>query len=209
MKDIISILEENENNQLDLWFDLDDKGTERLLNKVLNYALENPDKVKSYCSNIIPQKYSSLSIVYEALSRNHREWGAFLHDEIVRIVDLVERKEIPSSCLSVLNAIDSEHMYSNSKDQYNKIMQYLISKLNIQGRDRFNTEILNIVDWFLAETDGTSKSSEFREWTKVITELANNGSFKVKTEARKVLANTEESFDLKPLTFFEKIRSIF
>ena len=106
MKDIISILEENENNQLDLWFDLDDKGTERLLNKVLNYALENPDKVKSYCSNIIPQKYSSLSIVYEALSRNHREWGAFLHDEIVRIVDLVERKEIPSSCLSVLNAID-------------------------------------------------------------------------------------------------------
>lgn len=207
--DIIEQLKHHENNQLDDWLDYSDKITKKFLKDIVTFAKENESLLKQYCVNTIPTEFSSLSIIYEALSEYSTRFNEFLYEDIKRVINLAKQNKINPEFLEVLTDIESEDIYSKDEEVYIKILNHMISNLHTNNEDKFNIELLDIIDWFLIELDEDDEISESKEWINQLAVIANDGSSSVKLKAREVLKNLDASVSLNPLSFMERLKGIF
>ena len=88
-------------------------------------------------------------------------------------------------------------------------MEFLTSNLNLEKEPKFNVELLEVISWFLIEFDEDDEISESKIWINRITALADYADVNVKIKAREVLKESDISSALSPLSFIEKIKSIF
>ncbi len=207
--DVIEKLKCHQKDELAEWIGSDDKVYRKFLKELVKYSKENPDKIKQYCINTIPTEFSSLSIVYEALSEYSVDFNQFLFEEIQRVVNLAKNKRIKPKYLEVLTDIETEDIYSKTEDIYIQIMEFLTSNLNVQNEKNFNIELLDIIDWYLIDLDEDDDIAESEIWISRIKELAKNGDASVKIKAREALKDSDIPDSFSPLSFVEKVRGIF
>lgn len=204
---IIEQLTYHENDQLTEWYELDDKVTRKFQKELVKFSNENPNEIKQYCTDTLPSEYSSLSIVYEALSEYSTDWHEFLFEEIQRVVNLAKNQRIKPSYLEVLSDIELEDIYSKDEAVYIKILNFITANLNTNNDNQFNIELLEIMDWYLIEFDEDDDISEAKNWINTIENLIQNGSFPVKIKARKVLKDVDGYNN--PQSFFERFFGMF
>jgi len=197
---LIEQLKYHDNNQLDEYLDFSEKKEKKFLKEIVKFAKENESELLQYCINTIPTENSSLSIIYEALSEYSASFNEFLFEEIKRVIDLAKQNRIKP---------EPEDIYSKDEDIYISMVNHMISSLSLNNENKFNTELLDIIDWFLIELDEDDEISESKNWASQLKILANNGNHSVKLKAREVLKNIDSSESLNPLSFMEKLKGIF
>ena len=84
MEGLIERLKNYERDNLDSWYELSGKQTKKFLKQIVQFSTDNPNDIRNYCVNTLPSEFSSLSIVYEALSEYSMDFNEFLLDEIKR-----------------------------------------------------------------------------------------------------------------------------
>lgn len=208
MINIIEDLKTHEKKLLDSWYNLDEHQSKKFLQKVVRFADENPNKIKQYCRNTLPLEFSSLSIIYEALSEYSNNWHEFLLDEIKRIIALAKAKRINYHYLSIIEEIDLETIYGQSPHIYSKIINHILSNLDLANVEKFNLQLLEALDWFFIELDVNDKIVE-QNWIDQIVVLANNGRIKEKLKAREILENFDREISLEPFSTADKSKKFY
>lgn len=122
---------------------------------------------------------------------------------------MAKNKSIKPDYLEGLTDIETEAIYSKTESIYIDIMEFLTSNLNLEKEPKFNVVLLEVISWFLIEFVGDDKISESKIWINRITALADYADVNVKIKAREVLKELDISSTLSPLSFIEKIKSIF
>lgn len=207
---IIEQLQHHENNQLEEWLDFDDKTSKRFSKDIVKFANSNPEEFKNYCINTIPSEYSSLSIIYEALSEYTTAWNAFLFEEVKRVVNLAKLKQIKYEYIEVLEEIETEDIYSKDEDIYIEVLNFLTSQLHLSNDEGLNLGLLSLISWFIIEYDEDDAISEIDAWVNSIKNLADNATqSNVKLEAREILDDLDDTISFKPLSILENIKRLF
>jgi len=206
---VLEQLKHHETDELNEWLELKEKKANQFLKVLVQFADENPSAIKDYCITTIPKEFSSLSIVYEALSEHSSDWNDFLLDEIMRVVRLAKNKKIKSIFLQVLSDINMETIYENDQTVYIRALDFLTSNLHLGNEKNFNIQLLDIVDWFLLELEDDELLLAFNNWAGPMLQLANHAKLAVKLKAREVLIDTEAETKLQPLSFMEKVKGGF
>lgn len=204
--EIIQKLKYHDNDQLEEWLEFDGKTTKKFLKNVVKFTNKNQTLLKEYCVNTLPSEFSSLSIVYEALSEYSTDFNDFLFEEIKRVIILAKEKKIKPKYLDVLTDIEVEDIYSKDEENYIKILNFMITNLHLNNDKNFNIQLLKIVDWFLIELDEEEDEIlEVNNWLKQINILASEGDLSVRIKAQKVLKNVNFSGPLNSLSFLERL----
>lgn len=206
---IIEKLKYHEDNQLDNWLDTDNKTTRKFRRDIASYAKNNFDEIKQYCLQIHPTDFSSLSIVYEALSEFSLDHNEFLYEEIQRITNLAINNKIDSENLNILTDIDMQGIYLKSLDIYIKIMNFLTESLSSNPDSNYKIELLSVIDYYLIEVHKDDDILEFNNWINPIKDLAANDELSVKSEATKILKDLGVSDLSGSTSFVEKVLGIF
>lgn len=206
---VIEELKYHEANELEDWINYDEKKQKKFLRELVNFSNENRYEIELYCINTIPTEFSSLSIVYEALSTHSSNFNDFLFKEIQRVVTLVKEGKTEPENLEVLQDIDMEDIYSKDVRSYIKVMDYLTSNLQLNLPRQFNLQLLDIIDWYLIELDQDDDISESTNWMNQIKNLAINGETKVKSMAKKTLKSIDMSETSKSSSLFDIIKGFF
>ncbi|WP_047546461.1 hypothetical protein [Psychroserpens sp. Hel_I_66] len=215
--DIIEQLKFHEKDQLSKWIASEEKTNRRFSKDLVNFANENPDKIKQYCINTLPKEFSSLSIVYEALSEFSVAHNTLLLEEVKRVITLAKAKKIKAEYIEVLEDIETEDIYSKDETIYIEIIDYITSELHIDNEEKLNLQLLNLIDWFLIEYDEDDDIKEVSVWISRMKHLAENAKQpEVREEARDALENLDEnlSYNENPLnlessSILNKISSFF
>lgn len=205
---VIEELKYHEANELEDWINYDEKKQKKFLRELVKFSNENRYEIELYCINTIPTEFSSLSIVYEALSTHSSNFNDFLK-EIQRVVTLVKEGKTEPENLEVLQDIDMEDIYSKDVRSYIKVMDYLTSNLQLNLPRQFNLQLLDIIDWYLIELDQDDDISESTNWMNQIKNLAINGETKVKSMAKKTLKSIDMSETSKSSSLFDIIKGFF
>lgn len=206
---IIEQLQQFENDEMDSWYDLSDKKSNRFLKDIVKLAKEDLPVLRAYCQSVTPSEYSSLSIVYEALSEYSTQFNEFLYEEIQRVVNLAKNKQIKPAYLEVLTDIEPEDIYSKDEEVYVQMMNFMTENLHLTNDPKFNVELLDVIDWFLIELDEDDDIPNTQQWIDRIYDLAENGEVKVKIKAREVLKDYSGAISLSAMSLFEKLKGMF
>ncbi|WP_040279117.1 hypothetical protein [Psychroserpens damuponensis] len=215
--DIIAQLKRHEKEQLKNWINADEKVSRRFAKDIVKFANENPDAIKNYCVNTLPREFSSLSIVYEALSEFSVAFNQFLLDEIKRVIVLAQTKQIKPEYIEVLEDIETEDIYSKDETIYIEIINVITSALHISNEEQLNLQLLNLLDWFLIEYDEDDDIAEVSSWINRMKHIAENATqLEVREEAKDALENLDENLTfndnaatLESPSFFDKISRFF
>ena len=192
--DIIEQLKFHEKDQLSKWIASEEKTSRRFSKDLVNFTNENPDAIKNYCINTLPKEFSSLSIVYEALSEFSVAHNKFLLEEIKRVISLAQSKKIKPEYIEVLEDIETEDIYSKDETIYIEIINFITSKLHVDNDEKLNLQLLNLLDWFLIEYDEDDAISEVSIWINRMKNLAENAKqIEVREEAKDALENLDEN----------------
>ena len=207
---VIEELSFHEKDELDSWYDLSDKKTKAFLKKIVAFADEYPTLLAEYCQSLIPNDFSSLSLVYEALSEYSVNHNQFLFEEIKRIIELVKQQKMDVELIDVLSEnIEMEDIYSKTPSIYIDIMSYLTNCLDSNNLELFNIQILDFIDWCLIDYDEDDEIEESINWKNKLLLIANGDNLKLKLKKRKILKNFSSISKLEPLSFKEKLSKIF
>ncbi|EDP69977.1 hypothetical protein FBALC1_10607 [Flavobacteriales bacterium ALC-1] len=206
---IIEKLKYHDDNQLNEWLDYSDKQTKKFCKELVKFAKENETELKQYCINTLPTEYSSLSIIYEALTEYSTSFNNLLFEEIKRVITLAKQKRIKASYLELLTDIEPEDIYSKDEEIYIDCLNFMTSELSINNDKKFNIELLEVIDWFLIELDEDDDITESKNWVNQIKKLANEGEPAVKLKAREVLKNIDSTDALNSMSFFERVKGMF
>lgn len=192
--DIIEQLKFHEKDQLSKWIASEEKTSRRFSKDLVNFTNENPDAIKNYCINTLPKEFSSLSIVYEALSEFSVAHNKFILEEIKRVISLAQSKKIKPEYIEVLEDIETEDIYSKDEAIYIEIINFITSKLHVDNDEKLNLQLLSLLDWFLIEYDEDDAISEVSIWINRMKNLAENAKqIEVREEAKDALENLDEN----------------
>ena len=192
--DIIEQLKHHEKDNLSEWINFEDKISKRFSKDIVKFANENPDALKQYCNTTMPNEFSSLSIVYEALSEYSVTHNAFLFEEVKRVIALAQTKTINPEYIEVLEDIETEDIYSKDETIYIEIINVITSALHLDNDERLNLQILSLLDWFLTDYDEDDAISEAVVWIDSIKIIAENAKqLEVREAAKEALENLDEN----------------
>ena len=214
---IIEQLKYHEKDQLSEWIDSDDKVSRRFSKDIVKFANEYPEVLKDYCVRIHPWEFSSLSIVYEALSEYSAAHNQFLLEEIKRVISLAQSKTIKTKYIEVLEDIETEDIYSKDEAIYIEIINFITAALHVENEEVFNLQLLSLLDWFLIEYDEDDDISEVKNWIISIKNIAENAKqLEVREEAKDALENLDENISytdndatLESQSLLSKIKRFF
>jgi len=214
---IIEQLKYHEKDQLSEWIDSDDKVSRRFSKYIVKFANEYPDVLNDYCVRIHPREFSSLSIVYEALSEYSAAHNQFLLEEIKRVISLAQSKTIKTKYIEVLEDIETEDIYSKDEAIYIEIINFITAALHVENEEVFNLQLLSLLDWFLIEYDEDDDISEVKNWIISIKNIAENAKqLEVREEAKDALENLDENISytdndatLESQSLLSKIKRFF
>jgi hypothetical protein len=207
--EVIESLKFHEKNEMDSWYDLSEKESRKFLKELVKYTNKNPTEIEQYCINTIPGEYSSLSIIYEALSEFSNRWNSILLNEIKRVVTLAKNNSIKSEVLDILTDIETEDIYSKDEEIYIEILNFLTTNLELNNNPKFNIELLEVIDWFLIDLDEDDDINESENWFKAIEVLAINGDSIVKSKAQEIISSNEFGKTLPTTSFMNKLKNLF
>nr|WP_321226390.1 hypothetical protein [uncultured Psychroserpens sp.] len=215
--DIIEQLKFHEKDQLSKWIASEEKTSRRFSKDIVNFTNENPDAIKNYCINTLPREFSSLSIVYEALSEFSVAHNKFLLEEIKRVISLAQLKKIKPEYIEVLEDIETEDIYSKDEAIYVEIINFITSALHVDNDEKLNLQLLSLLDWFLIEYDEDDAISEVSIWISRMKNLAEKAKqIEVREEAKDALENLDENLSfnenastLKSPSLLSKISRFF
>jgi hypothetical protein len=206
---IIKKLEFHESDELDQWIDESNEENEVFLKEIADFAITNFNELSAYCDSIKIREFSSLTIVYRALSEHSNQFHPFFFDEIKRVISLATEKRIKNSRIEVLEDIDLEIIYEEDRLIYNQIINYLISQLNSNRKDSFSLAILDLLDMYLLEISEEDVDLQVESWMNSMNRFAERSSFEVKMRTREVLQDLDFEVKLPKLSFTERIKSVF
>jgi hypothetical protein len=206
---VIEQLKYHENNQLEEWLDYSEKKEKAFYKELVKFAKTNELELRNYCINTTPTEFSSLSIVYVALSEFSASFNHLLLSEIKRVVTLAKEKRINAEYLDLLTDIETEDIYSKDEDTFIECLNFMTSNLDVNGEDDFNIELLEVIDWFIIEYDEDDAIEEVENWKQNILILANEGQPSVKIKAQEVLKNLNVNNGFKSISFIERLKTFF
>lgn len=187
-------LKYHEKDQLSEWIDSDDKVSKRFSKDIVKFANEYPEVLKDYCVSVQPREFSSLSIVYEALSEYSAAHNQFLLEEIKRVISLAQSKTIKAKYIEVLEDIETEDIYSKDEAIYIEIINFITAALHVENEEACNLQLLSLLDWFLIEYDEDDHISEVKHWIISIKNIAENAKqLEVREDAKEALENLDEN----------------
>lgn len=207
--EVIESLKFHEKNEMDSWYDLSEKESRKFLKELAKYTNKNPTEIEQYCINTIPSEDSSLSIIYVALSEFSNKWNSILLNEIKRVVTLAKNSTIKPEVLDILTDIETEDIYSKDEDVYIEMLNFLTTSLSLSNNQKFNIELLEVIDWFLIDLDKDDNIIEAENWFKAIEVLAINGDSTVKSKAQEVVNSIEFETSLPTTSFMDRLKSLF
>ncbi|RLD86524.1 MAG: hypothetical protein DRJ07_00550 [Bacteroidetes bacterium] len=85
---------------LDEFYDLSEAGEENALAKILKISNKNPSEISDIVKEL---KTDDISIVYEALAADMKNWSDFFLNEAKRIIELAKKSDIPADVLVYLD----------------------------------------------------------------------------------------------------------
>lgn len=203
---VIDKLREHEANELDFWYAKSDDDQKNFEIEIQNFARHSFQELEAYCKTVIPTEFSSLSIIYNALSEETSEWSAFLLEEYKRILSFAKQKRFAYEHLEVLEDIDLCSIYENSPEDYYRFIDQLVKNLSQTDEHELTHAILDLIDWTLLVMSEDEDYRKNKRWFYRLAEFANEGNFKNRLLARDILEDTFVYPELKPLTFIEKVR---
>ena len=166
----------------------------RFSKDIVNFANEHPETLKHYCKDTIPEEFSSLCIVYEALSEFSVAYNQFLFEEIKRVISLAQADKIKPEYIEVLEDIETEDIYSKDETIYIDIINYITSTLHVDNDEKLNLQLLSLLDWFLIEYDEDDNIQNVTDWIHRMKHIAENAKQqKVRVEAKDVLENLDDN----------------
>ena len=215
--DIIEELKKHDKDNLNIWINLDDKNTKKFSKDIVKFAGQSPEAFKQYCINTKPKEFSSLSIIYEALSEYSVAWNSFLLEEVIRVISLAKTERIKFEYIEVLEDIETEDIYSKDENIYREIIDFITSSLHVDNDKKFNLQILSLLDWFLIEYDEDDAISEVENWILSIKNIAENAmQSEVREEAKEVLENLSDDISYndngltsEPSSFLTQLKRLF
>lgn len=163
---MIDELRRYEKNNLDDWFDLDDSKQKEFLRSIVNYFESNETELISYCSALKPKEFSSLSLIYEAVSVYSFKFNNFIVEEVKRVIELAKKNVIKPNRIEVLEDFELEDLYEKDYSNYKKIINSLIDSLAVNQSDKLNKSILELLDYYLIESD--EEDEEYTIWQNQI-----------------------------------------
>jgi len=209
MQDIIKILKKHEANELNKWYELDEATKEKFIRDIALFARQNEATIIAYCQSVIPSYFSTLSIVYEALSKDDARWNHFLFDEIIRVNELIKRKKIPIQTLEVLSDIDAENIYKE-QSLYVELINYLVAQLNPNYTDNYIIAVLDLLDWYLMELFIEDQIAEANHWYSKIKNIHDQTVNKnVKRLAIESMMHLEELIKVERPSVMQSLRDFF
>jgi len=206
---IIEKLKYHEDDKLNEWYEMEDRANKKFLKDIVKFGKGNAAEIEQFCSNCLPSQFSSLILIYTALSSYSNDWNAFLFQEIKRVVILAKEKRIDAAVLDILTHIELDDIYDKDETVYIDIMDFLVANLHLRNDTKFTKALLQVIDWYLIELDEDDEHAASKNWMQQITKLANEGEPSVKLEARKILKENDVETSLNRLSFLEKIKGIF
>lgn len=220
---LIEQLKYHEKDELTDWYVYEDTKQRAFLKEIVSFSKTNPEDLKRYCKSILPTEFSTLSLIYEALSRYSNNWSAFLFEEIKRVIKLAETQRIEASYMEVLTTIEMEDIYTKEEELYIEIMNFIVANLNLNREETFTIELLDVFDWYIIELDEVDQIAAVENWKNKLHTLANEGVPSVQNKAKKVLKEMNDESDLtltnstgesdldptKSISLFSKIKNFF
>ena len=206
---IIKQLEHHNNDELDEWVEYSSKKQKRFLKSLVVFANNHPEELKQYCRSVIPSYFSSLSIIYEALSEYSSDWDGFLFEEVKRVTRLVKENKADMDSLDVLTDIETEELYDRNKKIHAKMLDFLVSNLDLMNDSKFSKELLEVIDWLIEDIDDNDPILKSEKLFIPIAKMANEGQMKVKNRAREILKETGNGNFIQSSSFIEKLKRLF
>jgi hypothetical protein len=206
---VLKELRIHEDDQLEKWLSLDEKDKKKFMKEVLKFANVNPEELKAYCQTILPAEFSSLSIIYEALTRYSTDWNAFVAKELKRLIFAAKNDKFDPLNLSLLEDIETEDFYAKTKEVYTDVINYLTNNLSLEDEENLTFQMLETLEWFLIEMENEEEFKESTLWAKRLKFIAENGTIQLKVKAREILESDFSLDDIKPLSMIEKLTKIF
>lgn len=175
-------------NNLDDWYELSDSEQTDFLRKLAEYFKFNKSALSTYCNKNKPKEFSSLTLVYEAISIYSSKFNDFILEEIKRVIDLAKKKNITPNNIEILMDFEIEDIYEKDYSTYIKIIDFLINSLSNNQSDNLNIAILELLDFFLLESNDKDENNKL--WKNKINNFIENSSENVKKHN---LKNTENN----------------
>jgi len=175
---LIQLLQHHEQDQLEDWYDLDEKEQAKFLRSLAKYFKSHPDELEEYCTNLHPTEFSSLSLVYAGLSTYSHKFTDFLFTEIKRVIELAVNNEIDPELTEVLTDIEMGDIYEKEYETYREIINYLLDSLSEGQPDDLKIALLEVLDYFLLES--TEDDDDNARWQERIDDFLGSASQKVR-----------------------------
>ena len=206
---VLKDLKIHEDDQLEKWLAFDEKEKKKFMKEVLKFGNAHPQELKDYCLAILPAEFSSLSIVYEALTRYSTEWNAFVAEELKRLVFAAKNDKFDPLNLSLLEDIETEDFFAQTKEVYTDVINYLTNNLSLEDEENLTFQMLETLEWFLIEMEDEEEFKESTLWAKRLKYVAENGTIQLKVKSREILQSNFTLVDVKPLSLVERLTKIF
>lgn len=154
---MIKQLEKYEKDELDSWYELKVEEQDAFCKELAAYFELNRSELTNYCLNLKPKGFSSLSIVYEAVSLYSFQFNDFILDEVKRLVLLAKQEKIKPKRLEVLEDFDLDNLVEKDYAIYKRIIEFLMGTLSHRNSDKFNLALLDLIDDYLIYSEDDSQ----------------------------------------------------
>ena len=185
-EEVVAYLKEQELDELDKWINMEGEENDRIRVEIAQVMDVDPEPVYAYCRQLEPAEFSSLEIVYGALSEFSTKHFCFLNEEVTRLLSLLSSGKIEEERVEVLESIDMEQMYEHDQPTYVKAVLQVVDALDPDDSKDEKLTLLSILYMYLCDYDTTDQLFTQQQFS-YLNELSQNGSGTVKKEAQSVL----------------------
>ena len=197
----MNILEKMDlSEDIGIYYELSSEEQNEYHKEILEFANNNKLNLINYLSDIHPNKFLNINIIYIALAEAPEKWGDFLFEEFKRVFKIAKSQKKP---FEYIECLDFPFNFENRNFQFiDNIIRYLETELN-DPNDAVRYQSLYLLDVWIED-------EEFVKYRSIIEHMAkkqNDKNWKIRNltyiifTGRPLLPNLEFK-----QSFFDKIR---